>query len=137
MRKKYGCVFFSAEKRTFCLQRSVFFTTIVKFISLYENLVRTISASFGRSRSGKYREIRTTYSDFFANVFQWGFLRCVFLRIAVNRPLSVDSTWILITIELQLYHELFLYYCTMIIVGWSWTNVRCMHIEFMIYCCNY
>ena len=78
----------SAEKRSFCLQRSVFFTTIVVFIWLLENPVRTISASFGRSRSGNYREIRPTYLDFlFANAFQWEFLcAAFFLRFAVNIP---------------------------------------------------
>ena len=45
---------FSAEKRSFCLQRSVFVTTIVEFIWLLENPVRTISASFGPWASAEY-----------------------------------------------------------------------------------
>ena len=74
----------SVEKRSFCLQRSVFFTAIGKITWLYENAVRTISAGFGRSRSGKCRKIRTTTcnSDFLlANVFQREFLYATFFTL--------------------------------------------------------
>ena len=68
---KNTAAFFSAEKRSFCLQRSVFFTTIVEFIWRHENPVGIKSASFGQSRLGKHREIYThDYSDFLANVFK-------------------------------------------------------------------
>ena len=62
-----------------------------RLLNLRENLVRTIPASFGRSRSGKYREIRSTYSDFLFAVYfnEHNFYTLRFLRFAVNRPLMV------------------------------------------------
>ena len=79
---------FSVEKRSFCFQRSVSFTTIVEFTwkSSPHN-----TCQFGRSRSGKYREIRSTYSDFLFAVYfnEHNFYTLRFLRFAVNRPLMV------------------------------------------------
>ena len=62
-----------------------------RLLNLRKNLVRTIPASFGRSWSGKYREIRSTYSDFLFAVYfnEHNFYTLRFLRFAVNRPLMV------------------------------------------------
>ena len=79
------------------------FTVVCIFLQRLLNLygfmkVRTISASFDRSRSGKNREIRPTYSDFFANVFQWKSLYAAFFTLRCKQTFKIDylTTWLLI-----------------------------------------
>ena len=45
---------FAAEKTLVLFTATCIFTTIVKFIWLYENPVRTVSASFGQVNTEKY-----------------------------------------------------------------------------------
>ena len=107
MSKKYTGVFFGRKTLVLFTAISIFITSI-KFIWLHENpSSRHKSASFGRSRSGKYRQIRPTYSDFLlANVFRWGFLYAAFF--AANIPLvqflcqsSMLCIYLLIKIQAQ------------------------------------
>ena len=62
--------YFSTEKRWFCSQRSVFFTTIVNlygFRNIQSAQYPPVSVEVGRENTEKYARLIST---FFANVFQ-------------------------------------------------------------------
>ena len=78
---KKSAAYFLAEKRSFCLQRSVFFTTIVKITWPYKiqsTQYLPVSVEVGRENTEKYARLIHTL---FANVFEWEFLYAAFFTL--------------------------------------------------------